>query len=198
LGLQPDDRVVGLFPGSRKQEIKRHLPVLIETAKLLRKFHPDLQFILAEVPQVPEALYEKYLHDVIGITRVRGQSHAVMQHANASFVKSGSSTIEAAYFGNPFVVFYKTSRISFAIGKRVVKVPYIAMANILAGKEVVKELIQDDATPENLMAAILPLLTVSDRIAQARAGLKFVREQLGEPGAGKSVAEMTRELILSS
>ena len=195
IGLEPDDRVIGLFPGSRKQEIRRHLPVLIQTVRLLRKFHPEVKFILAEAPGVPLSLYTKLLRDIAGIVRVGGVSHEVLAHCNASFVKSGSTTVEAAYFGNPFVVFYKVAAPSYHIGKRIVKVPFIAMANILAGEQVVKELIQDEATPENLFAEMLPFLNFPDKIETCRNGLKKVRAQLGEPGAAKRVAEMAGELL---
>lgn len=195
LDLEPDDRVVGLFPGSRKQEIRRHLPLLIETVKLLRRFAPDVKFVLAEVPHVPTWLYEKLLRDVTGITRAFGVSHWVLAHANVSIVKSGSSTIEAAYFGNPFVVYYKVAPLSYLIGKRIVKVPYVAMANILAGEQAVPELIQEQATAENLVAEVLPLLTLPERVEDAKARLALVRTQFGEPGAAKRVAEMAVELI---
>jgi lipid-A-disaccharide synthase len=196
-GMQGDDRVVGLFPGSRKQEIRRHLPVLLETVKLLRRFHPEFKFLLAESPTLKSSFYDKFLEGTVGIARVAGQSHAILAHANASLVKSGSSTLEAAYYGNPFVVYYKTSAASYAIGKRVVgdKLKFIAMANLIAGEEAVKELIQDDATPENLMSAILPLLTVPAEIEACRARLKKVRAKLGEPGAATRVAEIAINLI---
>jgi lipid-A-disaccharide synthase len=195
LGLQPDDRVVGLFPGSRKQEIRRHLPVLLETVKVLRRFQPEIKFILAESPSVPISLYDKLLKDSVGIVRAFGVSHAVLAHCNASFVKSGSGTVEAAYFGNPFVVFYKTAWLSYAIGKRIIKVPYIAMANLLAGEQAVKELIQHEANPESLVGAIVPLLNVPSEVEACRARLKKVREQMGEPGAAIRVADIAEGLL---
>ena len=195
LGLEPDDRVVGLFPGSRKQEIRRHLPVLLETVKLLHRFQPELKFILAEAPGVPSRLYDKLMKDSVGIVRAFGVSHAILAHANASIVKSGSTTVEAAYFGNPFVVFYKTSPLSYWIGKRVIQVPYIAMANLLAGEKAVPELIQSEATAENLVGAIMPLLTVAQEIESCRARLKRVRESLGQPGAAARVAEIAQQLL---
>ena len=197
IGLEPDDRVIGLFPGSRKQEIRRHLPLLVKTVKVLRNFQPDLKFVLAEAPGVPLSLYSRILGQEIGVVRVGGVSHEVLAHCNASIVKSGSTTIEAAYFGNPFVVFYKVTPLSYALGKRIIKVPFIAMANILAGEMVVKELIQDKATPENLFAEMLPLLSFPDQVEKCRAGLRKVREKLGEPGAARRVAEMASELIES-
>jgi lipid-A-disaccharide synthase len=160
-------------------------------------FQPNLKFILAEAPGVPLSLYTRILGKEMGMVRVSGVSHEVLAHCNASIVKSGSTTIEAAYFGNPFVVFYKVTPLSYQLGKRVIKVPFIAMANILAGEMVVKELIQDKATPENLFAAMLPLLSVPAEIEKCRAGLRKVRETLWEPGAAKRVAEMAQELIES-
>ena len=195
LGLEPDDRVVGLFPGSRKQEIRRHLPVLLETAKLLRRFQPELKFILAEAPGVPTRLYDKLLQGAAGIVRAFGVSHAILAHANASMVKSGSTTVEAAYFGNPFVVFYKTSPLSYAIGRRMVNVPFIAMANLLAGERAVPELIQSEVTADNLVGALMPLLTVPQEIEACRVRLRKVRESLGQPGAAKRVVDIAEQLL---
>jgi len=196
LGLEPDDRVVGLFPGSRKQEIRRHLPILLQTVKYLRRFQPELKFIVAEAPGVPITLYDRLMKDSVGIVRAFGVSHAILAHANASLVKSGSTTVEAVYFGNPFVVFYRTSWLSYLIGKRLVKVPFIAMPNLLAGEKVVPELIQDEASPDGLVGAIVPLLNLPAEVEACRARLRKVREQFGQPGAAVRVAEIASNLLL--
>jgi lipid-A-disaccharide synthase len=195
LGLEPDDRVVGLFPGSRKQEIRRHLPILLDAVKLLRRFMPEVKFILAESPHVPVTLYDKLLAGNISIVRAFGVSHAVLAHCNASWVKSGSTTVEAAYFGNPFVVFYKTSPLSYAIGKRIVSVPFIAMCNLLVGEEAVRELIQQDATPENLVGAVMPLISVPAEIDACRTRLRKVREKLGVPGAASRITDIAANML---
>ena len=197
LDLEPDDRVVGLFPGSRKQEIRRHLPVLLETVKLLRRFQPELKFILAEAPGVPTRLYDKLMQGTAGIVRAFGVSHAILAHANACIVKSGSTTVEAAYYGNPFIVFYQTAPLSYLIGKRIIRVPFIAMANLLAGERAVPELIQHEVTAENLCGAIMPLLNVPSEIEACRARLRKVREKMGEPGAAQRVADIAQQLLSS-
>jgi lipid-A-disaccharide synthase len=169
--------------------------VLLETVRILRKFQPDVKFILSESPHVPVSLYDKLMKGTVGIVRAFGVSHTVLSHANASLVKSGSTTIEAAYFGNPFVVYYKVSPLSYAIGKRVIKVPFIAMANLLAGELAVQELIQDEASPDNLVGAIVPLINVPQEIEACRTRLKKVRAAMGEPGAAKRVADIAARLL---
>jgi lipid-A-disaccharide synthase len=127
--------------------------------------------------------------------RAFGVSHAILAHANASIVKSGSATVEAAYFGNPFVVFYKTSPLSYAIGRRMVNVPFIAMPNLLTGERAVPELIQSEVTCENLVGALVPLLTVPQEIEACRARLRKVRESLGHGGAAKRVVDISEQLL---
>lgn len=193
VGIEADDRVVALLPGSRLQELRRHLPVMIRAAAILQRFVPGVRFALAEAPTIPSSFYAAHLTNQIAA--VRGQTHALLAHANAAWVKSGSGTVEAAYFGNPFVVVYKTSALTYWLGKRVVKVPYVAMANLLAGEKVVPELLQRSATAERLAAEILPFLTNPKAIESCRNQLKRVREELGSPGAAGRVADIASRLI---
>jgi lipid-A-disaccharide synthase len=195
LDLEPDDRVVGLFPGSRKQEIRRHLPILLEAARVLRKFQPEVKFIVAEAPGMPISLYDRLMKDSVGITRAFGVSQAILAHCNASLVKSGSATVEAACIGNPFAVFYKTSPLTYVIGRRLIRVPFIAMPNLLAGEKVVPELIQNEVTAENLVGAVMPFLNVPAEIEACRSRLRLVREKLGQPGAAARAAEIAQSLL---
>lgn len=194
LGIEADDRVVALLPGSRVQEVRRHLPVMAQAATVLRRFVPGVRFALARVPTIPSSFYERYLGGQ-QIATVRGQTHALLAHANAAWVKSGSDTVEAAYFGNPFVVVYKTSALTYWLGRQFVKVPFIAMANLLTGEKVVPELLQQNVTAERLAAEILPFLTDHKTIESCRNKLKRVREKLGSPGAAQRVADIAAGLI---
>jgi lipid-A-disaccharide synthase len=197
LGIEADDRVVALLPGSRVQEVKRHLPVMVKAATILRRFVPGVRFILAEAATLPSCLYEKFTANY-NIVAVRGMTHTVLAHANAAWVKSGSGTLEATYFGNPFVVIYKTSALTYSLGRRFVKVPYVAMANLLAGEKVVPELLQKDATPEQMASEILPFLIDAKAMETCRNKLRQVREKLGPAGAAQRVADIAAQLIAST
>jgi lipid-A-disaccharide synthase len=195
LGLEADDRVVALLPGSREQEVQRHLPLMLEAADIVKRFVPGVRFVLAQAPSLDSRVYERFIRG--GTVAVSNRTHAVLAHANASWVKSGSATVEAAYFGNPFVVVYRTSAVTYRLSKWIIKVPYIAMPNLLAGEKIVQELVQNDATPERLASEIVPFLLDARAIESFRNKLKPVREALGEPGAAQRVADIAARLIAS-
>ena len=189
LGLADDARVLALFPGSRAQEIARHLDPFVETATLLRKEDPDLQVVVSAAP-----------HVVIDTRRcpfpiVRDSSFAILRAADAAMCKSGTTTLEASVAGCPHVVAYRTHPITYAAARRLVKIPYIGLVNVVAGREVAREFIQAALSPEHVAAALRPLL---DRDSAPRArmlsDLDGVRRALGEPGAARRVATMAREL----
>lgn len=194
LGIEADDRVVAMLPGSRAQEVRRHLPVMIQAAAVLQRFLPGVRFILAEPSTLPASFFDDF--DIgASIVTVRGQTHAVLAHANAAWIKSGSSTVEASYFGHPFVVLYKTSALTYWLGKRFVKVPFVAMANLLAGERAVPELLQHEVTADRLAGEILPFLKTPKAIESCRKKLRSVRDELGIPGAGRRVADIAAKLI---
>ncbi len=190
MGLDPDRPVLALFPGSRGQEIIRHGELFSEAARRVVGARPEVQPVVGFHPDVPASRYGS-----LPFPRVSG-SDGLLAHATAALVKSGTSTLEAALAGVPFVVSYRVHPLSFAVARRVVNVPHVALANLVAGKRVVPELLQEDATPGALADAILPLLDPeSEARREMLAGLAEIRARLGGPGAADRVAEMAIDLL---
>jgi len=142
--LKFDKPVIALLPGSRKQEIK--VPIMLEVC---RRF-PDYQFIIAKAPGIEEHFYDSLINGHDNISYVINQTYALLQIATAALVTSGTATLETALFKVPQVVCYKGSKISYAIAKRVIRIQYISLVNLIMDKPVIKELIQDELTPINL------------------------------------------------
>jgi lipid-A-disaccharide synthase len=190
LGLGTDQPILALLPGSRRQELDRHLELFVETARRLGERHPGLAPVLAAAPGVSTGRLEASGLPVTGRTR------ELLRAARVALVKSGTSTLEAAVAGVPFVMAYRTSPLTFALAKRLVRVPHIALANLVVGERVVPEFLQDAATPEALADALDPLVP-NDGEARARMleGLVRVRAALGRPGAADRVAGKVLEIL---
>jgi lipid-A-disaccharide synthase len=185
LGLALDRPVLAVFPGSRKAEIARHLQPFVEAAQEVQRRRPDVQVVVGAAPTVtiPPGLCPFPL--------VQGASFVAQRAATVGLLKSGTNTLEAAVAGLPHVIGYKTSPITYAIAKRVVKIPHIGLVNVVAGREVSKEFVQDAFAPARVADALVPLLDLqSPERQRAEAGLAEVRGKLGTPGASRRVAEM--------
>jgi lipid-A-disaccharide synthase len=168
--------IIALLPGSRKQEIAKKLPIMLEVSK----FFPNNQFTVAEAPSVEHEFYENYTKPFVNVTAVKNQTYNLLMHAKAALVTSGTATLETALFGVPEVVCYKGSPISYQIAKRVVKVKYISMVNLIMNKPVVKELIQHDLTVDNLKRELDELLTDEKRIADMKVDYAELKRKLSE------------------
>lgn len=189
LGLDPGRPVLALFPGSRHQELRRHLRVMLDTAARVRQERPDVQVAVARAWSVSE------LPECAGAA-VTPDGRALLAHAHAAVVKSGTSTLEAALAGVPFICVYKTHPLTFAIARRLVRTQHIALANLVAGERVVPEILQGDVTPERLSEELRPFLEPgSSERARVIERLARVRTLLGEPGAATRVAEIAEQLI---
>ncbi len=145
-GTTHNAKLIALLPGSRKQEILKKLPVMLEASKSF----PDYQFVVAKAPGQEDAFYETLLKGYPNVSSVANQTYALLSRAKAACVTSGTATLETALFGVPEVVCYKGSAISYQIAKRLIKVKFISLVNLIMDKLVVKELIQVDFNVENL------------------------------------------------
>jgi lipid-A-disaccharide synthase len=189
-GFDPDRPLLALFPGSRRQEVHRHLGIFRDTASRLVAERPGLQVVIGAAPGIPEAAYEGG-----GFPRTT-ESAELLRAATAALVKSGTTTLEAALAGTPFVVCYRMNPLTFQIARRLVRVPHIALANLVAGRRIVPEFVQEEASPPRLAAALAPLLDpTSLERAEIVAGLSEVRRRLGRGGAAERVAEIAAELL---
>lgn len=176
---------VGLLPGSRSSELKRHLPVFYAAFERLRSSRPALKGYLFAAVNQPDAAYGRVPD---GIELVREQDYSKRRSLDVAICSSGTATLENALLGVPMVVVYKLSWPTYAIARALVKVKHIAMANLLAGRGVVPELIQRDATPERAAAEAARFLDDAAYAASVRAELLRVRRSLGAPGAADRAA----------
>lgn len=151
--LNPDKEIIAILPGSREQEVSRILPVLAEVAQQ----YTNYQVVVAGVNNLPKELYNP-ITELNHVSLVFDQTYDLLANTKAAIVCSGTATLETALFNVPQVIVYKTSGISYQIGKAVIKVPYIGLANLIVGEEVVKELVQGDCTVENIRSEVNKLI----------------------------------------
>ncbi|MBD3168505.1 MAG: lipid-A-disaccharide synthase [candidate division Zixibacteria bacterium] len=197
--LVPDAPTLALFPGSRKQEVERMLPTMLDTAMLIKKEIGALNVTIALAPGMDISRYiEMDNYRKLKLATVRNNSTDVLFSSDSALVSSGSTTIEAAVCGTPQVVMYKTGFTTYLIARSMVEVDYIAMANLVAGEQIVPEFIQSGARPESLKKALLPLLTDKDTWFQAHKEALAIRDKLGENGAYRRAAEIVMDIIKSS
>jgi len=186
-GLDPARPLVALLPGSRKGEIERLLPPMAELATRWRRERPEVQWVLPVAPTLDPAFIRVHLGEA-PVTLVEGRTYAARAYADAALVASGTATLETALLGTPFAIVYKLNALTYQIAKRIVKVPYFGLANVVAGREVAPELLQDEVNAERLGRELSRLLD-PDVARRIRAELGQVRGHLGEPGAAGRVAE---------
>ena len=190
-------RVVGLFPGSRQTELKSMLETLVAAAQLIHKRRPDIRFLVpiaAGLP--PEEIRLRFPKElpIDFISSEKMSIYAIARACDAILTVSGTVTLQVALTGTPMAIFYKLSPLSYAIGKRLVRVDHIGLANIVAGKGVVREFIQNDATPENLADEALKLVEDEEYASEIRDGLASIQDRLGQPGCSERVARMLLEM----
>lgn len=182
--LDPHRPIIAVLPGSRKQEIEEMLHIMLAVLPAFQEH----QFVVAGVSNLDPNYYKHFERN--GIRYVFEQTYDILSRAEAALVTSGTATLETALFDVPQVVCYRTSPLSYAIGKMVVKVPFISLVNLIAGRKVVAEFIQNDFTARNIMDELKKLLTDNEYRAQQKAGYAELRQKLGQHKAARKTAEL--------
>lgn len=189
-GIGAHSPVLGLFPGSRVQEVRRHLEIFLESAERLRAELPDLEPVVGAPEHIDRSIYRG------SSATVTTRTGELLKYSAAALVKSGTTTLEAALAGTPFVVAYRMNALSYQLAKRVVDVPHIALANLVADRRIVPELIQEEVNPERLAAELRPLVDPeSEERRVMLTGLERVRDRLERGGAADRVAEIAAEML---
>lgn len=195
-GLDPERKTVGLFPGSRRGEIGRLFPTILESAILLKKSFPRAQFILPLASSLTSADIEPALAaSGLDVKVVEGMGYDVMQVCDAIISVSGTVTLEIALMGIPMVIIYKVSPLTYMVGKRLIRVDHIGICNIVAEERVVPELIQQDAEPSRIAQEIGRMLTEDYYAARIRDKLLAIRAKLGEGGCSTRVARLALDMM---
>jgi lipid-A-disaccharide synthase len=187
-----------LLPGSRRQEVKRHLPIMLQTAKLIRKKH-DIDFAILVSKNIDSAIFDDAIdsefENVDHIHLVDDNSYSAMTYAKFGIVSSGSATLECGVAGLPIFIVYKTDPLSYWLAKSMIKVEFIGLVNLVMGRAVAGEFIQKDADPDQIAAAVDGILSNADVYNALREEYHEIRNYLGEPGAAKRVASIVYRYI---
>jgi lipid-A-disaccharide synthase len=191
VGLDPAKKIIALCPGSRKHEIRSLLPILIETAK---KLGEDQYILPVSTSKFADHIERMVKGSGINIKVIEGFNYDVLAHADLAISKSGTIILESVILGTPVIMFYKLSRLTYYIGKLLMKInlPFYSMPNLLAGREVVPEFVMEKATAKNLSAEAFKILADPSKI---KSGYQEVLRELGEPGAVKKSAEKIIEFV---
>lgn len=182
--LIKNENQIAILPGSRKQEIIAKLPIMLEASKSF----PDHKFIVAKAPGLPEEFYNDFLKGYENISTVSDKTYELLMTSAAAVVTSGTATLETALFNVPEVICYKGNSVSYAIAKRLVKIKFIGLVNLIMDKEVVKELIQNDLTVKNLTAELSKILFNKSRQEQIKRDYEKLREALSQKESASKIA----------
>lgn len=195
LGIAAEATLVGLLPGSRREEVERLLPEMVEAAARIRAARPGTQFVLALAPTVDPALVNSRLAArPVPISVATGRTYEAMVASDLLLVASGTATLEAALIGTPMVVCYRVSRVSQWLGRLALRTPWISLPNIVAGRAVVPELLQERARGAALAAEALGLLNSPAALLAQRSAFEEIRVRLGTAGVGERAALAVLEI----
>lgn len=191
LELDPGRPIIGLLPGSRRQEIKKLLPVMLETAVKIQKEEPGIQFVLPLAEGIDSSWVASLSASYrLVIKLIENSTYEVMKVSSLLIIASGTATLEAALLGTPMIIIYKVSWSSYLLGRMLVKLEHIGLPNIVAGKKIIPELLQREVNSRGLYKEVQHLLGKPYTINRMKEELAEVKEKLGEPGAVRRTAEL--------
>jgi lipid-A-disaccharide synthase len=195
--IDPAATIIGLLPGSRRKEIASLLPVFLEAAKILAEEVEQPVFLLPLAPTLSQAELESHglASSPLDIRVISDNRYDLMASCRAVMTASGTATLELAILGVPMAVCYRISPLTYFLGRRLIKVEFASLVNLVAGRRVVPELLQDDASPKAISDALRPLLCESEKYEGVRLELAEVRDRLGGPGASERTAQIVLEML---
>ena len=194
VGLDAARPIVALLPGSRPNEVERLLPVMRDAVARIARQLPEAQFVIARAPALEDRLFSHINWNGTQPTEVLARTDDVLAISDVAITASGTATVQAALHGRPMVVIYRLSPLTYRLGRRFLLVDNVAMVNLIAGRRIVPELIQDECTAESIAAETLSLLTDRQRADDTKRALSDVRARLGGPGASGRAAEAVLEV----
>jgi lipid-A-disaccharide synthase len=194
LDLDPARPIAALLPGSRPNELQRLVPVLAAAVPRIASAVVGTQFLVARAPNLPDSYFGPFHGSGAPVRVVEGATDDVLAASDAVITASGTATVQAALHGKPMTVVYRLSPVTYKLGRPLLRVSMFSMVNLVAGEEIVRELIQDECTPEAVAREAVDLLTNQDRVAEMRERLAAVRERLGGPGASGRAADSILEV----
>ena len=193
--LDAGKKWVGFFPGSRDGEVRRILPVYLEAMKKLQSIKPDYQFLISKSNTVSNDLFNHCLKNQQNVHIIDGYNYEMMKYSDFMIVKSGTTTIEAASIGTPLAIVYKVNKLSYHIAKKLIRVKYIGLPNIIFDAPVLPELIQDDFNADKIIDTILDFMNDSEKYNQVSAKLSTINSLLGQQSASDAVAELMIKFV---
>jgi lipid-A-disaccharide synthase len=195
-GINPAKKIIALLPGSRKQEVKLILPLMLEAAQYINKAFGGTQFIIAKSPNLNTQIYQNVCKNfALDLKIIDDRTYDCLNIAQASLVCSGTATLEASIMQKPFVIVYKTNLLNYLLYRPQIKIPYIGMVNIVAGKKIIPEFIQFNAQPKMIADSIIELLKNPLSANRMSQDLKVVKDSLGQPGAAERAAKIILDFL---
>lgn len=195
LNIDKEDKLIGLLPGSRKNEIKKLLPVIIKTAELLAQKHANLKFVLVLAPSLTQSDIAPYLASTHLNIKVTNHMYDTVNTCNAVIAASGTASLEVALLGVPMAILYRVANLTYLIAKKIIKIPYIGLCNIVADKPIVKEFIQHDANPKLICEEIDRILTDSRYRERMKQELKQVKQMLHSQVGDQTISDVVLEML---